>query len=122
MTKANTATTPEGTGFTGVTLHLGDAPAYHFYYEGTAPSYTFKVGNRTVAATEGVDTNGKTYLEVKVYAYEMLSDVTFGSYSYSVYAYYAWASEEGMTAEMTLVERLVNYCESAEAYRRSVKG
>ena len=118
MSKANGAVTPENTGFTGVTLFLGEAPSYRFYYEGTAPSYTFNVGERTVNATSGSDAKG-TYLELKLFAYEMLLDVTFGDYTYSAYAYYAWARSNTMTAEMALVERLINYCESASAFKAS---
>ncbi len=68
---------------------------------------------------KGSDSIGD-YLEIKVYAYEMLRDVTFGEHTYNVYAYYAWAKANSMNAETYLVERLVKYCESADAYRNSV--
>ena len=111
---------PEGSAFSAVTFYLGDSPAYRFYYTGdTAPAYTFKAGSRTVTAVSGNDSNGN-YLEVKVYAYEIPLGISFTdgvkTYEYNVYSYYAQAE----ASAKTLVERLVKYCESAEAYRQSV--
>ena len=123
MTK--TQKTPEGSEFKNVTLNLGEAPAYRFYYEGeTAPAYTFTVGGVEIAPECGTDSNGK-YLEVKVYAYMMLLDVSFGAegeepFVYNVYSYYNWASANGETKAAELVERLVKYCESANAYRNTM--
>ena len=100
--------------------------AYRFYYtDDTVLDYSFSVtGGRALSFTEGTDTNGK-YLEVRVYAYEILSGVSFtdgeNTYEYNVYSYYAWAKTNGAAAA-TLVERLVKYCESAESYRISVQG
>ena len=128
MSASSSATAPEGTGFSGVTFHLGEAPAYRFYYEGTAPAYTFTVGTREITATAGSDSLG-TYLEVKVYAYELLLGVSFGENAYSIYAYYNWLTEtaNGTSADAKIalkaipaVERLVKYCESASAYKASV--
>lgn len=123
MTK--TQKTPEGSGFKNVTLDLGEAPAYRFYYDGeTAPAYTFTVGGVEITSENGTDSHGK-YLEVKVYAYMMLLDVSFGAegeepFVYNVYSYYNWASANGEAKAAELVERLVKYCESANAYRNTM--
>ncbi|MBR2650504.1 MAG: hypothetical protein IKD45_02480 [Clostridia bacterium] len=118
------ANEPSGSAFTNVTLHLGEAPAYRFYYEGdTAPDYTFTVGGRAVEARTGEDSFGK-YVEIKVYAYEMLLGISFTdgdtAYEYNVYSYYAWADANGKSAEADITERLVKYCESAYAYGKTV--
>ena len=43
--------------------------------------------------------------------------------SYNVFTYYAWAAEDGNTSSspelVTLVERFIKYCQSADAYRLS---
>jgi len=110
---------PTGSAFKSVTFHLGDSPAYRFYYDGAAPSYTYTVGERRVNAKVGSDTDG-TYVEIKVYAYEIPLGISFtdgeSTYEYNVYSYYANAD----ATVKPLVERLVKYCESAEAYRVSV--
>ena len=114
------AKAPEsGSGFSSVTLYLGDTPAFRFYIDKDSSvdtsAYTFKVGGVSVIPSEGTDTNGD-YLEIKVYAYQLTGDVTFGTFTYNVFDYYEKA--EGDVKE--LVERLIKYSESAKAYRDSV--
>ena len=114
--------TPASSAFKAVTFYLGEAPSYRFYYNGnTDPSYTFKVGARVVDTALGSDTEGN-YVEVKVYAYELLKGISFtdgaNTYEYNVYSYYAQATDAPVKH---LVERLVKYSESANAYRESVK-
>ena len=119
-----TAKTPEsGSGFSAVTFYLGDAPAFRFYYtSASAPAYSYKIGSYEIPESDivmGTDTNGN-YVEIKVYAYQLISDLTFTdgnkTYTYNVYSYYAQASE----AAKTLVGRLIKYSESAKNYRDSV--
>ena len=115
--------TPGASELKAVTFHLGEAPAYRFYYSGTtAPSYTFNVGSRVVDTTLGSDDVEGNYVEVKVYAYELLKGISFtdgtNTYEYNVYSYYSQATDASVKH---LVERLVKYSESANAYRESVK-
>ena len=115
------AKTPEaGSGFTGVTFKLGSAPAFRFYYEGAKPEYSFKLGGADIAAKDGTDENGKTYLEISPEASLLLDDLTFTAgektYTYNVYSYLAFITEKGDAEARALVLRLIKYCESAKAY------
>ncbi|MBQ8380837.1 MAG: metallophosphoesterase [Clostridia bacterium] len=116
------AKTPEaGSGFTGVTLYLGDCTALRFYLaEGvSADAYTFAIGEYTIEAILGSDTNG-SFIEIELAACLALSDINYTAngvtYTYNVYSYYQWAKASGLTEEAALIERLVKYCESAAAY------
>lgn len=113
------AWTPSGSGFSYVTFYLGEAPSYRFYYESdAAPQYTFEVGEREIVAKYGCDSRGN-YLEIKVYAYEILLGITFTdgirSFEYNIYSYYAQAEN----TVKPLVERLIKYCERAMDYKNS---
>ena len=120
-------------GFKAITLHLGDTPSFRFYldegYE--ASDFVFTTRGAKMATVSGTDTNG-SYVEVIMYAYRMCDTVTYTvtvdgteyTESYNVYAYYAYAASEypDNAALHALVERLVAYSESADAYRASIVG
>ena len=94
------------------------------YY--TEDKLTFKVGERVYNASEGYD-DGERYLEVCVYAYELIEGISctdsLGNTSeYNVYSYYGYAKEKhsGNTALISLVERLVKYAEASAEYKKYV--
>ena len=113
----------EGGAITKATFGLGEKISYRFY---TEDNLTFKVGDRVYTGEEGVH-NGERYLEVCVYAYELIEGITctdsLGNASeYNIYSYYAYAKEEYSenTALISLVERLVKYAEAAAEYKKYV--
>lgn len=123
--------------FTDVAIYLGAVPSFRFYLAEnyTADDFTFNVEGRGVAAVSGNDNDGKgDYLEVVMYAYMMLEDVSYTvngievTESYNLYAYYAHVSEllasnpdnaEYANAK-ALTEALMKYSVSAKDYRDSV--
>ena len=115
----------EKTYFTDVMVNLDKIPSFRFTLASgyTAEDFTFKVGNRnaTVIAGDG-------YVEVVMYAYMMLDDVTFTvketgvTESYNLYAYYEYAKTLNNANLTAIVEALMKYSVSAKAYRESVTG
>lgn len=117
--------------FTDVAVYVGDVPSFRFYLADgySAEDFTFKAGKRSVSAAEGTDRNGK-YLEVTMYAYMMLDDVTYTvtdkvsgvrvSESYNLYAYLEFAKSENNLKLTAVVEGLIKYSVSANEYRQSV--
>ena len=109
--------------FTDVAVHLGEVPSFRFTLaEGyTAGDFTFKVGNRIATAKAE---NG--YVEITMYAYMMLDDVTFTvtangvTESYNLFAYYDFAKSQNDADLVSIVEALMKYSVSAKAYRNSV--
>ena len=109
--------------FTDVEVYVGKVPSFRFYLaEGyTADDFTFKVSNKIVETKEE---NG--YVEIVMYAYRMLDDVTFTvngtdvTESYNLYAYYAYAKTLDNANLVAIVEALMKYSVSAKAYRDSV--
>lgn len=113
--------------FTSVAVYLGEVPSFRFYLAEnyTADDFTFKVGNKNATVT-----NGDGYVEIVMYAYMMLEDVTFTvkgteiSESYNLYSYYDFVTDSDnadSTAELVeIVEALMKYSVSAKAYRDSV--
>jgi len=109
--------------FTDVAVYLGEVPSFRFTLADgyTADDFTFKVGNRnaTVIAGDG-------YVEIVMYAYMMLDDVTFTvngtevTESYNLYAYYNYAKTLNNANLTAIVEALMKYSVSAKAYRESV--
>lgn len=91
----------------------------------TADDFAFKVGNRNATVIEG-----DGYIEIIMYAYMMLDDVTFTvkgtdiSESYNLYSYHDFATNPenaDSTAELVaIVEALMKYFVSAKIYRDSV--
>ena len=127
------AKAPAGkTYFTSATVYLGEVPSFRFYLADgyTAEDFSFKVGKRGVTAKLGNDNDGKgDYLEVVMYAYMMLDDVTYTvtdkttnesvTESYNLYSYYDNV-DEANTNLVALVAGLMKYSVSASAYRDSV--
>ena len=109
--------------FTKVEVYVGEVPSFRFYLaEGyTADDFTFKVGKRNANVTVG-----DGYVEIVMYAYMMLDDVTFTvkgtdvSESYNLYSYYAYAKTLGNANLTAVVEALMKYSVSAKAYRDAV--
>ena len=114
--------------FTDVAVYLGEVPSFRFYLADgyTKDSFTFKVGNRTVEVTEGTDKIGK-YVEVTMYAYMMLNDVTYTvkgtdvTGTYNLYSYYEYVKTLNNANLVAIVEGLMKYSVSAKVYRDAVK-
>ena len=124
-----TAKTPTSTKYlTSSVVYLGAVPSFRFYLaEGyTAEDFSFKVGNKTVNAIASED--GK-YVEIVVYAYMMLDDVTYTvtdkdsnntvSESWNMFAYYEYAKTLGNANLTAIVEGLMKYSASAKNYKFS---
>jgi hypothetical protein len=120
-------------GLWSVFIALEEKPSIRFVLpEGvTADNYTFKSGNKTLEYTTGTITIGdKTYnyAEVSLYAYQLIKEITYSdgtnSGSYHINSYYDFVTtDEELKTDVnltTLVEKLYNYCKSAENYRASV--
>ena len=109
--------------FTDVAVYLGEVPSFRFYLASgyTASDFTFKVESRTVEAIAG-----EGYVEIVMYAYMMLDDVTFTvkgtnvAETYNLYSYYEYASKQNNVNLVAIVEALMKYSVSANAYRNSV--
>ena len=120
-------------GLKSVSIILDEKPIVRFVLpEGkTAENYTFKIGNKTLEYTTGtvtVDGKDHAYVELKLYAYQLIGEIAYtdGTYSgsFHINSYYDFVTTDeaykNNTALITLVEKLYNYCKSAEAYRASV--
>ena len=109
--------------FTDVAVYLGEVPSFRFYLADgyTAADFSFKVGNRAATVTEG-----EGYVEIVMYAYMMLDDVTFTvkttgeGGAYNLYSYYEYAKTLNNANLVAIVEGLMKYSVSANAYRNSV--
>ena len=119
----------DNTYFTNVAVYLGEVPSFRFYLASgyTADDFTFKVGGRSVTVTLGNDNdNMGDYLEVTMFAYMMLDDVTYTvkgtnvTGTYNIFAYYAYAKTLNNDNLVAIVEGLMKYSVSAKAYRTSV--
>ena len=120
-------------GLWGVVIVLEEKPAIRFVLpEGvTADGYIFKAGNKTLDYTVGTQTiGGKThyYAEVSLYAYQMINEIAYtdgtNSGTWHINSYYDFVTTDNELKDdanlISLVEKLYNYCKSAEAYRASV--
>ncbi len=115
--------------FTDVAVNVGEVPSFRFYLADgyTADNFTFKVGKRNAVAAVGTDENGD-YLEITMYAYMMLDDVTYTvkgtdvTESYNLYSYHAYATSTGNANLVAVVEALMKYSVSATNYRKAVIG
>lgn len=113
--------------FTEAEVYLGEVPSFRFYLADgyTASDLTFQVGTRTANVSEGTD-NGKKYVEIVMYAYMMLDDVTCtvkstgATESYNLFAYYEFAKSKNNANLVKIVEALMKYSVSAKNYRDSV--
>ncbi len=113
-------------GITAVTYNLNAKPAVRFYIADSLSleSFTFSIGGNAVSAIEGTDSDGKRYVEVLLYAYEMAETIDYTvagvSDSCHIKCYYEWAKTQNNDDLTKLVVRFAKYCESAAAYRESV--
>ena len=120
-------------GLWGVVIVLEEKPVIRFVLpEGvTTDGYTFKAGNKTLDYTVGTQTiGGKThyYAEVSLYAYQMINEIAYtdgtNSGTWHINSYYDFVTTDDEHKDnanlISLVEKLYNYCKSAEAYRASV--
>ncbi len=109
--------------FTDVAVYLGEVPSFRLYLASgyTASDFTFKVGNRTVEAIAG-----EGYVEIVMYAYMMLEDVTFTTKNggvtgaYNLYSYYEYAKGERNADLISVVGALMKYSASASNYREGI--
>ena len=112
----------EKTYFTDARVYLGEVPSFRFTLASgyTASDFTFKVGERNADAIASVD--GK-YVEITMYAYMMLDDVTFtvkstgATGTYNLYSYYEYALKQNNANLVAVVEALMKYSASAKEYR-----
>ena len=113
----------DNTYFTNVAVYLGEVPSFRFYLaEGyTAADFSFKVGKRAATVVEG-----EGYVEIVMYAYMMLDDVTYtvktngATGTYNLYSYYEYANTLNNADLVAIVEGLMKYAASASNYRNSV--
>ena len=122
-------------GMDSAQLLLGSAPAFIFYPETDADgnlvystdSYVFALdGKYRLTAEVGVDGSGKTYIIVSLPAWALDNDVEYivngtdvgGVYNLAAYYEYAKGTENANL--ISLVERLMKYAETAEAYKNSL--
>ena len=126
-------TTNTNNGLWGVVIVLEDKPAIRFVLpEGvTADSYTFKSNNTTLNYSVGTMTIGENthyYAEVSLYAYQMINEIEYtdgtNSGTWHINSYYDFVTTDNELKNdanlINIVEKLYNYCKSAEAYRSSV--
>ena len=122
-------------GLDQATFRLESTPAFIFYPETDengdllyAPEdYVFALdGKYKLNGKVGTDADGRTYIEVSMYAYaidntvEYIVNGTSIHGSYNIRSYYDFAAK-GTDAELiTLVERLIKYAQSAEAYKNTL--
>ena len=121
---------PQGKGyFTDVAIYLGGVPSFRFYLASgySASDFTFTVGGRAATVKEG-----EGYVEITMYAYMMLDDVSYTVTdkttgdtvveSYNIYSYYEYAKTLNNASLTAIVEALMKYSASANDYRASVIG
>ena len=126
-------TTNTNNGLWGVVIVLEDKPAIRFVLpEGvTADSYTFKSNNTTLKYSVGTKIIGEKthyYAEISLYAYQMINEIEYtdgtNSGTWHINSYYDFVTTDNELKNdanlINIVEKLYNYCKSAEAYRSSV--
>ena len=126
-------TTNTNNGLWGVVIVLEDKPAIRFVLpEGvTADSYTFKSNNTTLNYSVGTKIIGEKthyYAEISLYAYQMINEIEYtdgtNGGTWHINSYYDFVTTDNELKNdanlINIVEKLYNYCKSAEAYRSSV--
>ena len=118
-----------------VTVHVGEVPSFRFYIREGYENFTLmgaSVYDPEIAQSEeditskiryGTDENGY-YLEVVMYAYMMLGDISIkmdmGSELiteiYNLYSYYEYVKTLGDANLLAIVEGLMKYSDSAKDY------
>ena len=108
-----------------VSYDLTSAPSIRFTLAdgASASDFKFYVDGKEIAA-EAYSIGGENYVEIILYAYQTAKtlEYTVGgeSDSFHIRCYYEWSKTQGSDTLVTLVERFVKYCESAQIYRASV--
>ena len=109
---------------TDATVYVGETPSFRFNIADgyTVDDFTFTVGGRRV---EAVLRDG--YIEIVMYAYMMLDDVTYTvvdkntgvtvTETYNLYSYYEYAKTLNDEKLIAVVEGLMKYSVSADRYR-----
>ena len=123
-------TTDADDGLWGVVIVLDAKPAIRFVLPKgvTADGYTFMSSSTTLKHTVGTMTIGENthyYAEAALYAYQMINEITYtdgiNSGSYHINSYYDFVTTDNDLKNdanlIAIVEKLYNYCKSAEAYR-----
>ena len=109
------------------TMQLGATPSFVFYPKHDG-NYVFTQDGRTLKKEILTDDKGATYFKVYTYAYGMARTVSFSvtvdsevySGEYNIADYYSYAKELGDAKLVVLIERLIEYSKSAEAYRNQI--
>ena len=120
-------------GLKGVITVLEAKPAVRFVLPKgvSADGYTFTQDERTLSYTTGSYTeNGENYVycEVELYAYQMIGEIEYtdgiNSGKYHLNSYYDFVTTDDKHKDneslIAVVEKLYNYCKSAESYRNAV--
>ena len=131
----NEATLPEARmetlGLASARFMLSETPYFVFYPEldesgnpvYSLDSYVFSLDGKYRLESYVTEIEGKTAFVVKSYAFAVDNDIVYfidGTSvrgTYNVGAYYEFATELADAELIALIERLVKYAESAEAYR-----
>ena len=127
---ANAAVSDDYDILEGVTFLLDATPVIRFYLKAGADlsAHSFKIGGSAVAYASGTETatgefNGLTYVDISLYAYRMIEDITVecGSFaaSYHINAYYDGVDKTDVKL-LDIVTKFYNYCVSADAYKAEV--
>ena len=120
---------------TAVEIYLGEVPSFRFYLASgyDVSDFEFRVGAKRAEVTAvDTDDDGKAdCVEILMYAYMMLDDVSFTvtdkatdksvTEYYNIYSYYEYVTSlDTSNADsnlVSIVERLMKYAKSAKAYR-----
>ena len=125
-TDGEAKTPASGKGIIGATMNLGQIPSFIFYLseDADANSFVFSQDGKRLAKTV-VESEDGDYIVVTMYAYRMGKTVSYTgtengetvSGSYNIEAYYADKLNTDDALLISLVERFMKYCQSADAYR-----
>ncbi|MBR2650550.1 MAG: hypothetical protein IKD45_02720, partial [Clostridia bacterium] len=129
MPEIKESKTPTASYFDTVEIHLGAVPSFRFYLGSgyTKDNFTFASGGKSVSVKAGTGSDGKAYLEIAMYAYMMLDDVTYTvngtdiTEAYNIFSYLDYA-ENTLKDEsvVEIVKALMGYSECAARYRAEI--
>ena len=115
-------------GLFSATFVLDATPAIRFYLADGADATAYRFyANGVMLATDCATEDGRTYIDIDVYAYRMCETVTYTingteAGSFHIRCYYEWAAEQNNDALTSVVARFWKYAQSARDYRNSVIG
>ena len=114
-------------GLASAQLKLGSSPYFVFEVDGyDAENFVFALDGKYLLESEIVTEGGAVKHVIKLNAFAIDNDIEYIiqgtgiSGVYNIGAYYEFAEDNESDALVDLVERLIKYAESAEAYRNSV--